>query len=273
MDYRDCSYLNGTYFVDEGTRGGLKKDFSGVWSKPVGKVKRPKFFFNNKSNALWGRRLKPFGDSLIICGYDEIKIVGVKYDCKSGKVRSIKKEDISNEAIIDFITIGNKGIAFITQSNKLAVFDNIRKKIIKVKSLKGEDMNYSLAICDKNEYLFIHQKDKRTWKSSGIIVLKLSTLSEVTRFDMRDLDVERLHCFSVFGNFGDFIIISALTYENNPTLLTFKYFILDNRLEELESERRELSLGNVHKFVKKNGSIVGISNGNELLEFNYLISE
>lgn len=180
--------------------------------------------------------------------------------------------------IKDFLTIKDDFLVFLTTNNKLGVYNQKKKKLVKVKNLnkkneENEVLGGSLAICNKGEYLFIHKREKKTNKAKSIEVLKFNGLKNLANIDLKIHNVNWLKCFSVYNNFEDSVILSGLTAQNKPTLFSFEFDVKEGALKELEGERRKLEVGGVEKFFRKGDmGIGGISEDEWLLLVNFGIS-
>lgn len=241
-----------------------------MWSKPVGKKHKWEFFFKNGSGIREGRRLKPFGDSLIIGSRVSIEIVQIEENYKSGRVKSIS---ISGDELRDFLPVDDHKFALLTRDNRVGVYDN-EGNLLKERTLEGYDRSSSLAICDKGEYLFINQElNDLSPKSTAIVVLSFTDLSELTRLSMNALNLKNLQCFSVLGYIQDSIIVIGMTNSYNPNLISFKYDIKENTLEELEKVRKmNIKIDPVHKFLRKDGCrVIGISQNFEIIQILFYL--
>lgn len=235
----------------------------------MGKKHDWKIFYKENEDSYTGKNLKIFGNYLIIGNNNRITILELEED-KYSKKGTIEKGDISNSNLKDFILF-DKRIIILTDDNNVAVLTQ-RGKILQKMSLGNGAKGESLTICNKNRYLVISERDDQ-WNSSAIRVFEIinGRITLLTMLDMKGMEIKELYSLSFSAYFRNSIILSAIPLSNNPTqLLTFKYDIKENKLEEVKDLRKDLEMGNIWKLGKKNnGDIFGISDDDKLLELNY----
>lgn len=176
---------------------------------------------------------------------------------------------ILNSDIKDFLVF-NKRVIILTDNNHILVFNN-KLKILQRKFL-GDEFGQNIAICDRNEYLFVSESDGMG-NSPAIRVLKIDRNLELMNvFSTKGMQLRNFSVFSFSDYIGNSIIISAIpvSWEPPALLMTFQYKIEENKVVELSDLREELWMGYVAKLSKKrDGDIVGVSWDDKLLCFNY----
>lgn len=244
---------------------------SGVFCKPIGFEHKWKLFYEEKQDCNFGRNLKSFGNSLIIGNKNKLTIVEVNGD-EYTKLRTIENGIISGSSIRDF-AVSHIQIFILTKNNHIGVYNKRAKKLYEV--FIGEGIGENLIICDRNKYLFVSERDENL-NSTVIRVFKINngTLEELKMLNTKRTSARCLDAFCLFGYIGNFIIFSGVESTwNYPKLFTFRYDIEENVLEEIRELREEINLSYVEKLFKKcDGSVVGVSRENSLLEFKYKLT-